>query len=82
MSYFEWIFIVLVFAAIAGLGFFAGLIYARKFMQDLIAENVTLNQRICDCQAQLRWARGVDTVHKGEYNRRLTDKLLEEHTGD
>ena len=69
--------IVLV-AGSVGAGFALGLFYAKSLMKNLICENITMHKEVNECKSQLKWLKEVDSESKGEYNRRISDKILTE----
>ncbi len=77
MCFESWIFIL------GGLGLsllvgyaLIGLFYAKHLMK-LIRDNIAMHKRANECEVQLNWLREVDKDNKGEYNRRLVDKILD-----
>ena len=78
MCYEIWIVGLVLVAGSVGAGFALGLFYAKKLMRDLICENISMHKQVNECHAQLKWIKEVDKESKGDYNRRMSDKLLTE----
>lgn len=77
MCYESWICILAGMGLLFVIGFLVGLYYAKYLMKQLIRDNIAMHKRANECEVQLNWLREVDKDNKGEYNRRLTDKILQ-----
>ena len=61
-----------------GIGFAIAMFYAKRLMKNLICENIAMHKEVNECKAQLKWIKEVDKESKGDYNRRMSDKILTE----
>jgi len=74
---YEWICIIIGVGLSLVVGFIIGLSYAKHLMKAIIRDNVAMHKQINECKFHMDWIREVDKYKKGEYNRRLIDKILE-----